>query len=153
MAGGWPPHPHHGQRQRTHLSDVSHRVTSITLQTQKLRGVVDSLARQHDVIPSDESLVNPITHVALAFMRSGLFLDSNRTEWPSDRSVGSARGAFAPGTKILVAIGGWGDTDFSIAAQDDTSRKSFAHNVARMVEATGADGALCFSPTYGNHQG
>ncbi|KAG6368349.1 hypothetical protein INS49_002554 [Diaporthe citri] len=98
------------------------------------------LTGQHDVIPSDESLVNPITHVALAFMRSGLFLDSNRSEWPSDRSVDSARQAFATGTKILVAIGGWGDTDFSIAARDETSRKSFAGNVARMVEATGADG-------------
>lgn len=99
------------------------------------------------MIPSDEALIQPITHVALAFMRSGLFLDSNRTEWPSDRSVESARQAFAPRTKILVAIGGWGDTDFSIAARDDTSRKSFAHNVARMVEATGADGALRFTFT------
>lgn len=102
------------------------------------------------MIPSDETLINPITHVALAFMRSGLFLDSNRSEWPSDRSVDSARQAFATGTKILVAIGGWGDTDFSIAARDDTSRKSFASNVARMVEATGADGTSRFSPTNGD---
>lgn len=85
-------------------------------------------------------------------MRSGLFLDSNRTEWPSDRSVDSARQAFVAGTKILVAIGGWGDTDFSIAARDDTSRKSFAHNVARMVEATGADGTSRLSHTYGEHK-
>ncbi|KAI3394599.1 hypothetical protein diail_2522 [Diaporthe ilicicola] len=95
---------------------------------------------QHDVMPSDEALINPITHVALAFMRSGLFLDSSRTEWPSDRSVSSARDIFASGTKILVAIGGWGDTDFSVAAQNDTTREMFARNVARMVEATGADG-------------
>lgn len=93
------------------------------------------------MIPSDEALITPITHVALAFMRSGLFLDSSRTAWPSDRSVNSAREAFVEGTKILVAIGGWGDTDFSIAARNDTSRQSFARNVARMVETTGADGA------------
>lgn len=92
------------------------------------------------MIPDNKALVDPITHVALAFMRSGLFLESDRTEWPSDRSVGSARAAFAPGTKILVAIGGWGDTDFSTAARNESSRKSFAKNVARMVEATGADG-------------
>lgn len=115
--------------------------------------IIDRIFRQHDVIPSNENLIKPITHVALAFMRSSLFLDSNRTEWPSDRSVDSARKAFAPGTRILVAIGGWGDTDFSIAARDDTSRKSFAHNVARMVEATGADGMLRFSPAYGDHKG
>lgn len=115
--------------------------------------IIDRICRQHDVIPTDETLVKPITHVALAFMRSSLFLDSNRTEWPSDRSVDSARKAFAPGTKILVAIGGWGDTDFSIAARDDTSRKSFAHNVARMVKATGADGMSRFSPVYGDYKG
>jgi GH18 family chitinase len=100
----------------------------------------DIFHSQHDVIPENKALVNPITHVALAFMRSGLFLDPSRDEWPSDRSVNSAREAFAPGTKILVAIGGWGDTDFSIAARNDTSRKLFAGNVARMVAATGADG-------------
>lgn len=92
------------------------------------------------MIPDNKTLINLITHVALAFMRSSLFLDSSRTEWPSDRSVDSAREAFAPDTKILVAIGGWGDTDFSVAARNETTRKSFANNVARMVEATGADG-------------
>lgn len=114
--------------------------------------IIDRICRQHDVIPRNENLIKPITHVALAFMRSSLFLDSNRTEWPSDRSVDSARKAFAPGTKVLVAIGGWGDTDFSIAARDDTSRKAFAHNMARMVEATGADGTLRFSPAHGDYK-
>lgn len=114
--------------------------------------IADISGRQHDVVPDNPALVNPITHVALAFMRSGLFLDSNRTEWPSDRSVNSARQAFSTDTKILVAIGGWGDTDFSIAARDDTSRKSFANNVARMVQATGADGAPCPLPLCSNLQ-
>lgn len=102
----------------------------------------DWFCRQHDVIPEIDDLINPITHVALAFLRSDLFLDDDREEWPLFRTVASAREAFVDGTQILVAIGGWGDDQFSVAARNDTSRKAFARNVARMVESTGADGAF-----------
>ncbi|KUI70276.1 Chitinase 1 [Cytospora mali] len=99
------------------------------------------LTGQHDVIPSNEELIKPITHIALAFMRSDMFMDPHRSEWPLFRSVESARQAFALNSAdILVAIGGWGDTGFEAAARNDTSRKTFAQNVARMVQATGADG-------------
>lgn len=41
----------------------------------------------------------------------------------------------------MVSIGGWGDDEgWSIAAATETSRKLFAHNIAAMVEDTGADG-------------
>lgn len=75
-------------------------------------------------------------------MRAETFLDDERQVWPLFRSVASARDDFADGTKILVAIGGWGDPDFAVAARNDTTRKAFAANIARMVETTGADGAL-----------
>lgn len=101
--------------------------------------------RQHDVIPTDEDLLKPITHVVLAFTRSEMLFDQNRTEWPLFRSVASARESFFKGTKILVAIGGWGDTGFSVAAKNDSTRKAFALGVARMIEATGADGASRFA--------
>lgn len=94
------------------------------------------------MIPANEELIEPITHVALAFMRAELFLDEDREEWPLFRTVSSTRDEFVDGTQVLVAIGGWGDLGFSVAARDDTSRKAFAHNIARMVEATGADGAF-----------
>ncbi|ROV93659.1 hypothetical protein VPNG_08884 [Cytospora leucostoma] len=100
------------------------------------------LTGQHDVIPSSEQLIQPITHVALAFMRTDLFLDPDRNEWPLFRSVESARQAFNQNADIIVAIGGWGDTGFATAARNETSRREFARNVARMVEATGADGAF-----------
>lgn len=106
----------------------------------------DHFSRQHDVIPDNVDLLLPITHVALAFMRSDIFLEDNRTEWPIFRSVKSTRDAFldagAPVPTVLVAIGGWGDTSFSQAAQNDTTRNAFARNIAKMVDATGADGAF-----------
>ncbi len=41
----------------------------------------------------------------------------------------------------MIAIGGWGDTEgFEVAVATKDTRKLFAKNVKRMVEATGADG-------------
>ena len=58
-------------------------------------------------------------------------------------TVENARSRFSPGTAIMVAIGGWGDTEgFEVAARTESGRKLFARNVGRMVEETGADGTL-----------
>lgn len=41
----------------------------------------------------------------------------------------------------MVAIGGWGDNaGFSTAAVSETSRSTYAQNVAAMLESTGLDG-------------
>ncbi|KAI1424932.1 glycoside hydrolase family 18 protein [Xylaria sp. FL1777] len=100
------------------------------------------LTGQHPLVPQDASLRAPITHVALAFMNSNTF---NRKEhsssWSIFMSVEDARSKFEPGTKIMVAIGGWGDTSgFDTAARTEESRARFARNVASMVRDTGADG-------------
>lgn len=99
--------------------------------------------RQHNVIP-DSSLISDVTHVVLAFMRSSLFVEKDApSEWPLFTNVGTVRSRFMPGTKIIVGIGGWGDTQaFSEAALTDESRRLFAHNIKRMIEETGADGML-----------
>ncbi|KAM7191123.1 endochitinase 1 [Naviculisporaceae sp. PSN 640] len=97
------------------------------------------LTGQHPVVPPIEQLRH-VTHVALAFMGSHVFTDPYREDWPLFMAVDQARPLFAPGTKIMVAIGGWGDTGFSAAALNDTTRKNFAENVSRMVSDTGADG-------------
>ncbi|KAK5635575.1 hypothetical protein RRF57_011288 [Xylaria bambusicola] len=102
------------------------------------------LTGQHPVIPEDVSLRNPITHVALAFMNSHTFnREEDSSSWPIFMSVEEARTRFEPGTKIMVAIGGWGDTaGFDTAARTEESRARFARNVASMVRDTGADGEL-----------
>ncbi|PSR97198.1 glycoside hydrolase family 18 protein [Coniella lustricola] len=98
------------------------------------------LTGQHDLIPEDPKMTDPITHVVLAFLRSTLFLEDERTEWPLFRTVEATREHFSPDTQVLVAIGGWGDNGFAEAAKDDSSRKVFAQNIAKMVKDTGADG-------------
>lgn len=98
------------------------------------------LTGQHPIIPSS-ALVSNITHVALAFMRPGAFNQREPASWPLFTTVEKVRREFAPGTKVMVAIGGWGDTEgFSQAAKTVEGRKVFAGNVGRMVEAVGADG-------------
>jgi GH18 family chitinase len=79
--------------------------------------------------------------VALAFMSPGIFNDPSRAEWPLFTTVDQVRAKFTKDTKVMIAIGGWGDTiGFSVAALNPETRRTFAENVARMVEATGADG-------------
>ncbi|WYZ43764.1 hypothetical protein EsH8_VII_000200 [Colletotrichum jinshuiense] len=97
------------------------------------------LTGQHPNVPSKE-LVSQITHVELAFMNSDTF-NKDATEWPLFTTVDKVRTQFMPGTKVMVAIGGWGDTKgFDTAARTPESRTKWAKNVAEMVKATGADG-------------
>lgn len=93
------------------------------------------------VVPSDRYLVDSITHVILAFMRSDIFnVDKTPTEFPLFTSVAETRPKFSANTKIMVAIGGWGDTGFEEAASDNSTRKRWASQVKAMVDQTGADG-------------
>jgi GH18 family chitinase len=74
-------------------------------------------------------------------MRSEIFNDPERKEWPLFTTVSDVRPKFAEGTVIQVAIGGWGNTDgFSEAAKTPESQMLFANNVKAMLDATGADG-------------
>ncbi|KAJ2969226.1 hypothetical protein NUW58_g10037 [Xylaria curta] len=100
------------------------------------------LTGQHPVVPDDASLTRPITHVALAFMNSNTFnRRGHSSSWPIFISVEEVRSKFHPGTKIMIAIGGWGDTDgFDTAARTDESRARFARNVADMVRDTALTG-------------
>ena len=78
-------------------------------------------------------------------MRSDWFNAPNRTDWPLFTSIEDVRAKFAPGTAIMVAIGGWGDTSgFDAAARTEENRALFAENVRKMLEDTGADGIPFF---------
>ncbi|KAK5993005.1 Endochitinase 42-like protein [Cladobotryum mycophilum] len=100
------------------------------------------LTGQHDVVPTTKDLVNDITHVILAFMRSDVFnVDKTPAEFPLFTTVDKVRSQVQFGTKIMVAIGGWGDSKgFEEAAATDASRRRWAAQVKAMVNMTGADG-------------
>ncbi|KFZ11711.1 hypothetical protein V502_07444 [Pseudogymnoascus sp. VKM F-4520 (FW-2644)] len=96
----------------------------------------------HNIVP-DASLVSEITHVALAFMTPAVFNqpDPAAASFPFFTSVDAIRLKFAANTKVMIAIGGWGDTEgFTVGAATYASRKLFAQNIKQMVASTGADG-------------
>ncbi|KAF2757946.1 glycoside hydrolase [Pseudovirgaria hyperparasitica] len=98
------------------------------------------LTGAHNIVPSKEN-VSEITHVSLAFMNSSKFHENSPSEFPLFTSVDAVREKFAPDTKVIIAIGGWGDTaGFSIGAKTGESRELWAKHVAKMIEMTGADG-------------
>lgn len=74
--------------------------------------------------------------------------DPATASFPLFTTVDAIRSKFAAGTKVMIAIGGWGDTKgFSDGAATDQSRKLFAQNIKQMVANTGADGkTLSFPP-------
>ncbi|KAK0669140.1 glycoside hydrolase superfamily [Cercophora samala] len=95
---------------------------------------------QHQVTPPVDQL-KYVSHVAIAFMSPGVFNEPGGMDWPLWTTVEEVREKFPKETKVLIAIGGWGDTiGFSVAALTDETRKTFAENVASMVRVTGADG-------------
>ncbi len=74
-------------------------------------------------------------------MKSSTFNEEQPSAFPLFTDVTSVRSQFATGTAIMVAIGGWGDTEgFSRAAATERGRKLFAKNVRTLVDSTGADG-------------
>ncbi|KAJ6779939.1 hypothetical protein PWT90_05360 [Aphanocladium album] len=79
-----------------------------------------------------------VTHVITAFAPDGTF------NWGSSytpfMSLSDIRALFDQGTKVCMAIGGWGDTTgFGTAAASDESRKRYAKNVAEALNTLGYD--------------
>jgi len=101
----------------------------------------------HTTQPSRANTVG-ITHVITAFAASSLF-NSNPPGWYGPfMEPSQLRPLFDPGTKICMAIGGWGDTaGYSVGQRTDDSRKTFAKAVAAMLDQHGYDCVGELQPT------
>ena len=99
-------------------------------------------------LPSGGNLTKGITHAVMAFAKSDLFNSESTPEYNPFESVKDMRARFEPDTKVLVALGGWGDTEgFGEGSKDDESREQYAKNVAAVVKDGGFDG-VGMSPSY-----
>ncbi|KAL2867039.1 glycoside hydrolase superfamily [Aspergillus lucknowensis] len=91
-------------------------------------------------LPSREQ-TQGITHAIMAFAKSDLFNADSPPQFTPFEPVSTMRGRFSPETKLMVAVGGWGDTSgFSEGAKDEASRERYAKNVAAMLDSAGFDG-------------
>ncbi|KNG80328.1 class V chitinase [Aspergillus nomiae NRRL 13137] len=77
----------------------------------------------------------------MAFANSSIFNSDSSPKFEPFEPVEAMRKRFVPDIKVMVAIGGWGDTNgFSEGAKDDGSRARYAKNVATMIDNLGIDG-------------
>ncbi|RDA85494.1 putative chitinase [Ophiocordyceps camponoti-leonardi (nom. inval.)] len=86
----------------------------------------------------DKSITAGINYVTTAFAPSTVFNYGSSYSFP--KPLSEVRAMFDQGTKLCMAIGGWGDTTgFSAASVTDQSRKRFAKNVADALNNQGYD--------------
>ncbi|KAL3464351.1 glycoside hydrolase superfamily [Aspergillus heterothallicus] len=91
-------------------------------------------------LPSKDQ-TSGISHVIMGFAKSDLFTSDPPKPFVPFEPVSTMRGRFSPETKVMIALGGWGDTaGFSTGAKDEASRALYAKNVATMLKGTGFDG-------------
>ncbi|BAE63426.1 hypothetical protein AFCA_010084 [Aspergillus flavus] len=89
----------------------------------------------------DSSGTAGISHAVMGFAKSTLFNSDSPQSWKPFEPIDTMRKRFSSDTKLLVAIGGWGDTSgFSEGAKDEASRARYAKNVKAMVDEHGLDG-------------
>ncbi|PHH60302.1 hypothetical protein CDD82_2316 [Ophiocordyceps australis] len=100
------------------------------------------LTGQHPVLPGSSNMLEAITHIIIAFYDSNAFnVDMTPTYFPLFTDVSSVRRIVHWDTRVMVAIGGWGNSlGFEVAAQDHEHRSRWAHQVKAMVDQQGADG-------------
>jgi chitinase len=75
----------------------------------------------------------------MAFAPSTTF--TSGSQYTPFEAVSSFKSRFSSDTKIMIALGGWGDTaGFSAGVKDNTTIQTYAKNVAAMLDSVGADG-------------
>ncbi|CZR54955.1 probable class V chitinase [Phialocephala subalpina] len=82
-----------------------------------------------------------IDTVIMAFANSSLFTTNPAGNYTPFESISTMRARFDSTAKLMIALGGWGDTaGFSQGAATDESRALYASNVASMLDTYGFDG-------------
>ncbi|CAM1501321.1 Fc.00g104830.m01.CDS01 [Cosmosporella sp. VM-42] len=92
----------------------------------------------HTTTPPPRDVTAGVNYVITAFATSSNF------NWGSSYTpfmpLDQVRSLFDDGTKVCMAIGGWGDTSgFSTGSVSDDSRKTYAKNVATALDTLGYD--------------
>ncbi|RJE21904.1 chitinase [Aspergillus sclerotialis] len=77
----------------------------------------------------------------MAFAKSTLFNSDSPQSFTPFEPVSKMRSRFSKDTKVMIALGGWGDTSgFSEGAKTEESRNRYAKNVAAMLKDQDFDG-------------
>jgi hypothetical protein len=103
--------------------------------------MIKTAAFRYHVSPlPTKNVTSGITHVITAFANSSLFTTDPVGEYTPFMNLSDVRALFDDGTKVCMAIGGWGDTvGFGIGATNETTRKLYATNVKATMDRLGYD--------------
>ncbi|CAN8096147.1 unnamed protein product [Discula destructiva] len=94
----------------------------------------------HTTSLPNKTMTAGITHVITAFANSSLFTTEPAGVYTPFMNLTDIRAMFDNGTKVCMAIGGWGDTEgFRVGMASDRSRELYAKNVARTIDRLGYD--------------
>ncbi|RKF63444.1 Chitotriosidase-1 [Erysiphe neolycopersici] len=114
---------------------------SLTLSTFSVTARYVFYYDEYHVGAPDNAVTSGIDHVIISSASSNLFTTSPPKLYQPFESITTTRSYFNPGTKVLISIGGWGDTEgFGKAAATEESRKIFAANIALLCDQHGFDG-------------
>ncbi|KUI52797.1 Sporulation-specific chitinase 2 [Cytospora mali] len=92
----------------------------------------------HTAVLPNNTLTAGITHVITAFANSSLFTTDPVGTYVPFMDLTKVRGMFDNGTKVCMAIGGWGDTaGFRLGAATEESRALYAANIAATLDRLG----------------
>ncbi|KAK2732724.1 hypothetical protein FQN57_002478 [Myotisia sp. PD_48] len=79
-----------------------------------------------------------VTHVITAFAESNIFLSGS--SYTPFMPLSTIRAMFDPGTKVCMAVGGWGlSQGFGPGSTTDAKRKQYAKNIGDAVKRLGYD--------------
>ncbi|KAK2765403.1 hypothetical protein FQN54_008249 [Arachnomyces sp. PD_36] len=99
------------------------------------------LDEYHKTILPGPNITTGIDHVIISAAKSTLFTTDPAEPFEPFMSVANVTNLFDKGTKVLIAVGNWGDNaGFSLAATNETTRALFSKNVAATLDTLGADG-------------
>lgn len=114
----------------------TNRVRATSMQRHKLT----LFLRYHTAVLPNKTMTAGITHVITAFANSSLFASDPVGTYTPFMDLSSIREMFDNGTKVCMAIGGWGDlAGFRAGMSTEASRTQYAANIATTLNTLGYD--------------
>ncbi|OJD34198.1 glycosyl family [Diplodia corticola] len=76
----------------------------------------------------------------MAFVSTNDFLTEEGGTFELFEPVETFRARFDPGVKVLAAIGGWNDVNYTLTLKDEAARTRFANNCKKLIDKYNLDG-------------
>ncbi|ROW06157.1 hypothetical protein VMCG_04476 [Cytospora schulzeri] len=122
------------------ISTLASGVAALVTATSAAPRYVLYFDQYHSTVLPNTTMTAGITHVITAFANSSLFTSEEKGTYAPFLELPKVRDLFDDGTKVCMAIGGWGDSaGFRKGAATEESRATYASNIAATLDTLGYD--------------